>query len=308
MSLVKILFFILISSSLFAGHTEKGTNYGQKGVSIYSQTKHGPDGALFLDPYFMPYLNSIKGKVVLDAGCGAGPWSVAAAKNGAAVYGIDIQEEMIKKAKVAIKEAGVQKSVQLKVGDVAKLPYEANFFDQALSINVGCNLPQLGPHISELARVLKKGGIAVITAPASFDTVFTDGSVLPGQIASKISQILLKQRKFPDSLLGLDEVYRATFALKKKRWTLVTDESQLKAGEKIWRKIPKLMVPNNYHHEKEYLALLKQHGFTIQALHHPQFANNEEREKYNSKNEGKLGTEYFRASPFVIIIAEKAKG
>ena len=31
-------------------HTKSGTDYGQKGVTAYAESNHGPDGSLFLDP------------------------------------------------------------------------------------------------------------------------------------------------------------------------------------------------------------------------------------------------------------------
>lgn len=64
-------------------HTDKGTAYGNRGIQTYAETKHGPDGAVFLDPYFIPYLLEGDGELVLDAGCGAGPWALLAAEEGA---------------------------------------------------------------------------------------------------------------------------------------------------------------------------------------------------------------------------------
>lgn len=147
----------------------------EKGIDIYAEVRHGPDGSLFLDPYFIPFLLNLDGQILLDAGCGAGPWSVAAAQNGAIVYGIDIQEKMIAKAKQAAIDAQLEKNIHFEVGDVGELPYQNDFFDRAISINVGCNLINLEPHFRELHRVLKRDGIAVIAAPASFGIVFTDG-------------------------------------------------------------------------------------------------------------------------------------
>src|SRR5579872_1850499 len=80
------------SSSCFG---TSGTNYGKEGAEAYAFNRHGPDGSILLDPYFVPYLENLEGKRMLDAGCGAAPWAIYAANHGAEVFGIDIQKGMI---------------------------------------------------------------------------------------------------------------------------------------------------------------------------------------------------------------------
>jgi SAM-dependent methyltransferase len=287
-------------SAIDGGHTEKGTDYGESGVRTYTEMKHGPDGALFLDPYFLRYLEDVQGKTFLDAGCGSGPWGILAAKNGAKVYGIDIQEDMIALAKESAYTEGVDSKTFFQTGDVGHLPYSDNYFDRAISINVGCNLPSLEKHIQELNRVMKKGGIAVVTAPASFGIVFTDGSRPVNDVISSLNDM-----SNISEIGKRDEVYRATFAKRNGKWELVLDESQLIPGEEIWRKIPKMMVPNRYHPEKEYLSVFNNHGFRVKQSDSPHFQSEKIREEYNSTHEKTLGPSYVKASPFVIFVIEK---
>ena len=70
-----------------------GTNYSSGGVLAYEQNRHGKDGELLLDTRFTPKLENINAQILLDAGCGADPWSFYAAKRGTIVYGIDIQRK-----------------------------------------------------------------------------------------------------------------------------------------------------------------------------------------------------------------------
>ncbi len=312
LNLLKKLSYLVVFALFFVSHVnaiehrENGTDYGDQGINIYAQMKHGPDGALFLDPYFIPYLLNLKGQVLLDAGCGAGPWSIIAAKNGAVVYAIDIQEGMIAKAKQAALEELVDNNTNFVIGDVGQLPYPDNFFDRAISINVGCNLPCLGPHLRELRRVLKEGGLAIITAPNSFGTVFTDGKKENAETVKCIQQLLIdNQASFPQIIRGLDEVYRATFAKESGQWTLVLDETQLKSGEAICRKIPLMVVPNYYHSMNEYLNLFEKENFRIKEVYNPRFLSAQEWQAYNEKNKLSLGKEYVVSSPFVIFIIEK---
>jgi SAM-dependent methyltransferase len=324
---------LLVSSMLFltpvmcdVGHLAQGTHYGEEGARSYAASRHGPDGALFLDPYFIPSLTELKDQTVLDVGCGAGPWSIFAALHGAEVFGIDIQPQMIELAKKAIKEAGVDDRVILDVGDVAELPYESSYFDLGISINVGCNIPStavafdemamphivgLGPHCMEVSRVLKKDGKFILTAPTSFDIVFTDGTPkedVLAHIANVLSEIgsEASPKVIVAKLQQLSEVYRATFALREGYVCLVTDESTLKDGEEIWRKIPGLVVPNRYHSEQEYLECFQEAGLELENIFHPCFSSAEEKEAFLKQHpEIALGDEYINHPPFVIFQLRK---
>lgn len=289
------------------GHTDNGTSYGETGVQTYTFMKHGPDGALFLDPFFLPYLKDIEGKILLDAGCGAGPWSIFAAKNGAIVCGIDIQEKMIDQAKIDAEAAGIGENITFEVGDVGNMNFPADFFNQAISINVGCNLPSLEKHIQELSRVLKKGSLALITAPTSFGVVFTDGVRANETIIQDIQNVLNDNSNgtLPAKMKEFSEVYRATFAKRDGKWKLVLGDMELITGEEIWRKIPGMVVPNFYHSEKEYLTVFAENGFVLKYKYSPNFGSEEARLEYNSKGNSSLGSSYVHSSPFLIFVIEK---
>ena len=67
------------------GHLHTHTHFGHEGIDTFASVKHGADGALFLDPYFLTHLEDVQDKQILDAGSGAGPWAIYAAKNGARI-------------------------------------------------------------------------------------------------------------------------------------------------------------------------------------------------------------------------------
>lgn len=307
-------------------HREGGTDYGTN-ASKYATARHGPDGAQFLDPVFLRNLDNLNGLNVIDIGCGAGPWAVYAANQGAKVFGIDYQMGMLKNAKKAVTEADVDGKVILANADGAALPAANNEFSLALSINVGCNLPNTStvnsrevgfePHFQEMARVLKEGGQAVVTAPTSFGEVFTRGDKLETEVATAIQKELDKIGNSQDAAVikshldKLDNVYRATFAWRNDKWVLITDESQLKSGETIWRKLPGLTVPNFYHHESEYVQAAEKAGLKVAEVHHKLFKTEFEREQYNNTvpAEKQLGPEYCAEAggkpPFVVYVFEK---
>lgn len=301
---------------------DQKTQWETGSAHAYALNKHGPDGALFLDPFFIPYLVDLQGQKLLDAGCGTAPWSIIAAEHGAQVFGIDINKDMLDLAKLAVEAAGCNSKIILEKGDVTQLPYQTSFFDRAISLLVGCNLPPtkkveggqvvgFATHMIEMARVLKKDAIAVVTAPASFGVVFTNGSPKQ-QVINHIHQVLEgikdtgNSAMIVSSLNELKEVYRATFAIREGKIVLVTDEMELQSGEKIWRKLPGLTVPNYYHSESEYLQAFSEAGLELIHINRPHFLNEKEMESYNGiQNRGSLGAEYIDNHPFVIFCVKK---
>ncbi|MFH1785017.1 MAG: class I SAM-dependent methyltransferase [Candidatus Micrarchaeota archaeon] len=95
---------------------------------------------------------------ILDNGCGAAVVSRILAKNGYKVTGFDISYAIIKKIPK-------QRNLKLIVGDSDTLPFPDNSFDCVICSEVLEHIKDNGPSIKEINRVLKKGGIAIITIP-----------------------------------------------------------------------------------------------------------------------------------------------
>lgn len=300
----------------------QGTFYGEKMAHAYKVSRHGPDGKFWVDPYVHAFLTDTEGEKVLDAGCGAAPWSIYAAQHGASVWGIDIQSVMLDQAAKAIKESGLTQRIHLTKGDVAHLPYESNTFDKAISILVGCNLPNahitttengetyesgLSAHIQEIERTLRPGGRAMVCLPSGFGVVFTsdvDDASTQSKIQAALNMLQLSQdpERITEVLSGLKDIHRATFAMRDNQLKLIENESELLEGEAIWRKIPGLVVPNYYHSEKSYENAFHAAGLKIEAVHKYSFKNEAERIDHN-KNVAKsdaLGKGYIGNHSFVI--------
>lgn len=295
------------------GHSEGGTAYGQEAATAYIQTTHHTDRERFLTGYIGTLLSDLSGLKVIDIGAGTGPWSIYATQHGAeSVVAIDYQEEMTRQASIAVTDAGLEDKITIQKGDAAELKYPPEIFDTALSIQVGCNLPQssFGRHFSELARVLRKDGKAVVTAPDSFGTVFTGGEESGGEILQLIHESLLTingnntidTKIIQDELTKLKNVYLATFALRDGKLVLITDENELRPGEEIWRKLPGLVVPNFYHSVGEYKEEFTKNNLEIIKEFNEGFATEQEREGFNSNlaPESKLGESYVGHAPFAV--------
>jgi SAM-dependent methyltransferase len=109
----------------------------------------------------------------LDIGTGLGDGALLVAREfpHARVRGVDLSEEMIRRAQARI-GLDPEGRVAFKVADAADLPFEDESFDLVTQLNVP-------PFFKEIARVLRPGGLVVIAASFGSRTPFyTPESVL----------------------------------------------------------------------------------------------------------------------------------
>lgn len=110
-----------------------------------------------------PFIELKQGEVVFDLGCGAGLdlyfYAKAVGENGK-VYGLDIAEDMVSKAKANMDGAGI-KNVEIKCGHSDNLLFQDNFFDVVASNGIYNLSPDKEKVMREVFRVLKSGGRTV---------------------------------------------------------------------------------------------------------------------------------------------------
>lgn len=97
---------------------------------------------------------------VLDVGCGSGATACFVAENyGAQVYGIDISEVMISKAKERAVKQGLTERIEFRVADVFDLPFEDEWFDVVIVESVLTPLPgDKKQAMRQMRRVVRPGG------------------------------------------------------------------------------------------------------------------------------------------------------
>jgi SAM-dependent methyltransferase len=102
---------------------------------------------------------------VLDCGISTGAFSLALAGKVAAplrIEGVDISPSMLFRARLNLDRAGV--NTWLHLSDVEALPFEDDTFEAVIGANVLEHLDNPFAALSEMARVLKPGGLLVVIA------------------------------------------------------------------------------------------------------------------------------------------------
>ncbi len=103
-------------------------------------------------------LGNIRGKKILDVGCGAGRL-IKFLKNGgvAAISAVDLSDEMLKIVRKKFPEVGAEKA------DIRSLPFADKEFDMVIATFVIVHLDTLDEAFDEVYRVLKDNGVFIMT-------------------------------------------------------------------------------------------------------------------------------------------------
>ncbi len=113
-------------------------------------------------------LGDIRGKKILDIGCGAGEAAVYFAKKGADVTAIDISERMLDVAKGLAKRYNVNINTKISSSDHIK------FHDEIFDIVYAANLlhhVDIESSLREISRVLRKGGAFAAWDPIAHNPI-----------------------------------------------------------------------------------------------------------------------------------------
>ena len=103
----------------------------------------------------------LRGKDVLDAGCGTGRFSEAACRRGATVISLDIGARLLREVRQRCPATVV-------CGDVTRMALPSGRFDVVISSECIEHTPSPATAVAELVRVCKPGGRVVITCPNAF--------------------------------------------------------------------------------------------------------------------------------------------
>ena len=133
------------------------------------------------------WLGEVKGKEILDAGCGVGAFSEPLTSHNV-VYGVDFSAKSL--------EFAAARGLHTVVGDLTSLAFEDNKFDVVLCIGVIQLIEHHMSVIDELTRITKPGGTLLVQ------------TLHKGSIQRKILGLFEQSKKF-DKMYSMDELKNA---------------------------------------------------------------------------------------------------
>jgi ubiquinone/menaquinone biosynthesis C-methylase UbiE len=123
-------------------------------------------------------------KIVLNVGCGAGTTSTYIVENyGCKIFGVDIKENMVKRAHERAKRKGLADKTDFRIADAQDLPFGDDSFDIVICESINIFVPDKAKAVSEYKRVVKPGGIVGLNEPVLLQTP-------PPGIADLISDVV----------------------------------------------------------------------------------------------------------------------
>ncbi len=133
-------------------------SYNKIAEAYYKSRKNKNGSSYFYNellemPSMIKMLGNLKGKKVLDIGCGPGIYIKKIKKRCKEIKGVDISKECVR---IAIE---VNPEAEIFLGDAEKLPFADKEFDAAFASLVFGHLRSWDAALKEIRRVLKNNGI-----------------------------------------------------------------------------------------------------------------------------------------------------
>ena len=198
------------------------------------------------NPAFLKLIGNLKGKTVLDAGCGEGYNTRIFARMGAKMTGIDISPRLIEHARLAEQKEPL--GIRYEVASFTDLSiFDGESFDTVVSTMALMDSPDYEKAITEIYRVLRKNGdlFFSISHPCFMTKGF--GWVADGP--------------------GTQEKLTVSGYFSKTQWVEHWQFSQ--APEKIRKEVPRFAIPRFPRTLADYINPLSQAGFILKKLVEP---------------------------------------
>jgi len=150
--------------------------WDQYGLARIEEIKKNPDRYIIYDypigdsavcDEVIKLLKPMRGKTILELGCGRGDFSVWMAKQGAKVTAIDLGQDLIAAARVLCKLNQVD--CEFRVQNIIDLPFDSDTFDLVIGISILHHLSEtdVSKALRQSRRVLKDSGIVRVLASNS---------------------------------------------------------------------------------------------------------------------------------------------
>lgn len=142
-------------------------------------------------------LSNEKPGVILDIGCAAGAEIPALRANQFKVIGIDLSERMLQLCRM---RCAADSEVQLCCADAEHLPLPQSSIDHVLCLGVFEFLNDYSAALTEIFRVLRPGGLAVIAIPSRISLYYVTYRAVQfslGMVWHRVKRLLVKRPKIP---------------------------------------------------------------------------------------------------------------
>ena len=128
------------------------------GYTRWAPNYDGPNPAIEREePIVVPMLSALPNGVALDAACGTGRHASTLASLGHAVIGVDATEAMLAVARRKVPSADFRQ------GKLERLPVDDGTIDVVTCSLALTHVDRLDPVVREFARVLRPGGVAILS-------------------------------------------------------------------------------------------------------------------------------------------------
>lgn len=142
-------------------HTAQ-TGYEEFNAKTVSYSRRFTDAIEMIER--SPGLRIPEGGRLIDVGCGTGNGLIIFHKRfGVSAVGVDVSSGMLDLARAKIERCDLP--IELHLMDGETLPFDDGSFDAGVSFEVLEHTPHPARLLSELARVVKRGGTVIVTTP-----------------------------------------------------------------------------------------------------------------------------------------------
>lgn len=140
-----------------AGWERQSDRYDRRFADVLGGRRAKSWGLWRIPERVLGLLGPVRGRDILEIGCGAARWSIALAASGARAVGLDLSPSQLAKAR-RLAERARPSSVSLVRGNAERLPFPDRSFDLVFSDWGALTFSDPYLTVPEVARVLRDGG------------------------------------------------------------------------------------------------------------------------------------------------------
>lgn len=155
-------------------HIRKNRTYWN-GIAVGYQREHAKQlndwdrpvwGVWAIPESDLQVLGDVRGRDVLEVGCGAGQWSIYLARMGAHPVGIDLSIEQLRHAPALMADAGT--CFPVVNANAERTPFADSSFDVVVCDHGAMSFADPSLTVPEAARVLRPGGLFAFNVASAF--------------------------------------------------------------------------------------------------------------------------------------------